>query len=146
MCVSTFLLVFFDSLAGKAFLVRSIKLCLVDNQRSSGVAVAGFETCWFEAGSSTSRSPPIERTLTSRKIGPSPHQAFSSVSVAFYRYSDLFSSSLYWCVEYFLFCSNPKDFSIDGTDKDPIFDSLKSIAMLPSSPPKNDDQLDDSAV
>jgi hypothetical protein len=30
--VFTFLLVFFDSLAGKAFLARSIKLCLVDNQ------------------------------------------------------------------------------------------------------------------
>jgi hypothetical protein len=29
----------FDSLAEKAFSARSIKLCLVDNQRSSGVAV-----------------------------------------------------------------------------------------------------------
>jgi hypothetical protein len=37
--------VFFDSLAGKAFLARSIKLCLVDNQRSSGVTVAGLESC-----------------------------------------------------------------------------------------------------
>jgi hypothetical protein len=37
--------VFFDSLAGKAFLARSIKLCLVDNQRSSGVTVVGFESC-----------------------------------------------------------------------------------------------------
>jgi len=35
--------VFFDSLAGKAFSARSIKLCLVDNQRSGGVTVAGFE-------------------------------------------------------------------------------------------------------
>ncbi len=43
--VFTFLLVLFDSLAGKAFLARSIKLCLVDNQRSSGVTVAGFESC-----------------------------------------------------------------------------------------------------
>ena len=43
--VYTFLLVFFDSLAGKAFSARSIKLCLVDNQRSYGVAVAGFESC-----------------------------------------------------------------------------------------------------
>jgi ABC-type microcin C transport system permease subunit YejB len=34
------LLVFFDSLAGKFFLMRSIKLCLVDNQWSSGVAIA----------------------------------------------------------------------------------------------------------
>ena len=66
---------FFDSLAGKALLARSIKLCLVDNQRSSGVVVAGFESCWFEAGSPTSRSPPIERTFTSQKLGPSPHQA-----------------------------------------------------------------------
>jgi len=39
------LLVFFDALAGKAFSERSIKLCLVDNQRSYGVAVAGFESC-----------------------------------------------------------------------------------------------------
>ena len=38
--VYIFLLVFFDLLAGKAFLMRSIKLCLVDNQRSSGVTVA----------------------------------------------------------------------------------------------------------
>jgi hypothetical protein len=37
-----FLLVFFDSLAGKAFSARSIKLCLVDNQQSSGVTVAGL--------------------------------------------------------------------------------------------------------
>jgi hypothetical protein len=35
----------FDSLAGKAFLARSIKLCLVDNQRNSGVIVVGFESC-----------------------------------------------------------------------------------------------------
>jgi hypothetical protein len=43
--VFTFLLVLFDSLAGKAFLARSIKLCLVDNQWSSGVMVVGFESC-----------------------------------------------------------------------------------------------------
>jgi hypothetical protein len=41
----TFLLVFFDSFAGKSFLARSIKLWLVDNQRSSGVTVVGFESC-----------------------------------------------------------------------------------------------------
>ena len=64
---------FFDSLTEKAFLARSIKLWLVDNQRSSGVAVAGFESYWLEAGSSTSRSPPIKRTLISRKIGPTSH-------------------------------------------------------------------------
>ena len=45
-----------------------------------------------------------------------------------------------------MFCSNPEDFGIEGMDKDPIFDSLKSIAKLPSSPPENDDRLDDSAV
>jgi len=39
--VYTFLLLFFDSLAGKAILATSIKLCLVDNQPSSGVAIAG---------------------------------------------------------------------------------------------------------
>jgi len=50
--VHTFLLMFSDSLAGKAFLTRSIKLYLVDNQRSSSVAIAGFESCWFEVGSS----------------------------------------------------------------------------------------------
>ena len=66
--VYIFLLVSFDSLAGKAFLERSIKLCLVENQRSSGVAVVGFESCWFEARLSTSRSPPIEHTLTSRRF------------------------------------------------------------------------------
>ena len=33
-----------------------------------------------------------------------------------------------------------------GGEKDPIFDSLKNIAKLPSSPPKNDDRLEDSAV
>jgi hypothetical protein len=39
-CVFTiFLLVFSIRLQGKAFMVRSIKLCLVDNQRSSGVMV-----------------------------------------------------------------------------------------------------------
>ena len=41
--VYIFLLVFFDSLAGKAFSVRSIMLCLVDNQQSGGVMVAVFE-------------------------------------------------------------------------------------------------------
>ena len=45
-----------------------------------------------------------------------------------------------------MLCSNPEDFGILGTDKDPIFDSLKSIAKLPSSPPKKGDRLDDSAV
>ena len=45
-----------------------------------------------------------------------------------------------------MLCSNPEDFGILGMDKDPIFDSLKSIAKLPSSPPKNGDRLDDSAV
>jgi hypothetical protein len=52
-----YLLVFFDPLAGLAFLARSIKLCLVDNQQRSGVTVAvvrivtdykpGSPTSWF---------------------------------------------------------------------------------------------------
>jgi hypothetical protein len=41
--VYPFLLVFFDSLAAKAFLARSIKLCSVDNQWSSGVTVVGVQ-------------------------------------------------------------------------------------------------------
>jgi len=45
-----------------------------------------------------------------------------------------------------LFGSNPEDFGVEGTDKDPIFDSLKSIAKLPSSPPKDNDRLDGSAI
>jgi len=45
-----------------------------------------------------------------------------------------------------LFGSNPEDFGVEGMDKDPIFDSLKSIAKLPSSPPKDNDRLDGSAV
>jgi hypothetical protein len=49
-CVFTiFFLVFSSRLQGKAFVVRSIKLCLVDNQQSSGVTVAGSESCQFEA-------------------------------------------------------------------------------------------------
>ena len=61
-------------------------------------------------------------------------------------YSYLFSSPLYCCVEYFLSCSNPKAFGVEGTNKDPIFDSLRSIAKLPPSPSKNDDRLDDFAI
>jgi len=45
-----------------------------------------------------------------------------------------------------LFGSNPEDFGVEGTDKYPIFDSLKSITMLPSSPPKDNDRLDGPAV
>jgi hypothetical protein len=45
-----------------------------------------------------------------------------------------------------LFCSNPEDFGIEGGEKDPIFDSLKNITKLPSSPPKDDDRLDYSAA
>jgi hypothetical protein len=43
-------------------LARSIKLCLVDNQQSSGITVVGFESCWFKARLSTSSSPQIEFT------------------------------------------------------------------------------------
>ena len=35
---------------------------------------------------------------------------------------------------------------VEGGEKDHIFDSLKNITKLPSSPPKGDDRLDDSAV
>jgi hypothetical protein len=37
--------VFFDSLAGKSLLGEVNQVVLVDNQRSSGVMVAGFESC-----------------------------------------------------------------------------------------------------
>jgi hypothetical protein len=57
-------------------------LCLVDNQQSSGVVVAGFESCQFEVGSSMLSPPPTEFTPTSRKIGPSPHQVVSRFQVA----------------------------------------------------------------
>ena len=40
--VYALLLVFFDSLTEKAFLARSIKLCLVENQQSSGIMFAGL--------------------------------------------------------------------------------------------------------
>jgi hypothetical protein len=48
MLILSFLLVFFDCLCfsirlqGKTFLARSIDLYLVDNQRSSGVVLAGI--------------------------------------------------------------------------------------------------------
>jgi len=49
---------------------ESIKLCFVHNQRSSGVTVAGFESCWLEARSWTSSSPQSNLSTTSQKIGP----------------------------------------------------------------------------
>ena len=70
LCVYPFLLVFFDLLAGKVFLAKSIKLCFVDNQRSSSVMVAGL---WIVL----IRSPDRQRHIlhnrfypTPRKIGP----------------------------------------------------------------------------
>jgi len=45
-----------------------------------------------------------------------------------------------------LFCSNPDAFGVDDTEKDPIFDTLKSITQLPFSTSKNDDRLDDFAA
>ena len=36
---------------GLAFVARWIVQCMVDNQRRSGAAIAGFESCWLEAGS-----------------------------------------------------------------------------------------------
>ena len=56
---------FFDSLAGKVFLARSIKLCLVDNKRSSGVTVTGFKLNRQRRDLYKSNLP-----VTSRKIGP----------------------------------------------------------------------------
>jgi hypothetical protein len=59
-CVfNIFLLVFSIHLQGKAFMARSIKLCLVDNQLSSGVTVAGSESCRFEAKIANVESPQI---------------------------------------------------------------------------------------
>ena len=43
------------------------------------------------------------------------------------------------------FCSNPDALGIDESEKG-IFYSLKNIAQLPPSPPKEDDQLGDSAA
>jgi hypothetical protein len=72
--------VFFDSLAGKAFLARSIKLCLIDNQRSSGVTVAGIRIV-------SDLKPDRQRRdlhksnlpVTSRKIGHVSHQLVSKL-------------------------------------------------------------------
>jgi len=68
--------VFFDSLAGKAFLARSIKLCLVENQWSSGVMVAGFESClvWnritnVEFSTNLTYQLPLERSGLYSSIG-----------------------------------------------------------------------------
>ena len=43
------------------------------------------------------------------------------------------------------FCSNPSALGIDELEKG-IFYSLKNIAQLPPSPPKEDDRLGDSAA
>ena len=43
------------------------------------------------------------------------------------------------------FCSNPDALGIDESEKG-IFNSLKSIARLPSSLPKEDDRLGDSVT
>jgi hypothetical protein len=65
-CVFTiFLLVFSIRLQGKAFVARSIKLCLVDNQRSSGVMVAGFESCRFEVKIANAESPQMDISIES---------------------------------------------------------------------------------
>ena len=44
-----------------------------------------------------------------------------------------------------LFCSNPDALGIDESEKG-IFNSLRSIARLPSSLPKEDDRLGDFAA
>ena len=43
------------------------------------------------------------------------------------------------------FCSNPDALGVDESEKG-IFDSLRNIAQLPSSSPKEDDRLGDSGV
>ena len=83
----SFLLVSFDSLAGKAFSARSIKLCLVDNQQSSGITVAwlrisGITVAWLRIVLIRSRIANITYSInrichTSRKIGRSSHQVVS---------------------------------------------------------------------
>jgi hypothetical protein len=63
-CLLTiFLLVFSIRLQREAFVARSIKLCLVDNQRSSGVMVAGSKSCRFEAKIVNIESPPIDISI-----------------------------------------------------------------------------------
>jgi hypothetical protein len=54
---------FLIRLQGKAFVARSIKLCLIDNQRSSGVTVAGSESSRFEAKIANVESPPIDISI-----------------------------------------------------------------------------------
>ena len=44
-----------------------------------------------------------------------------------------------------MFCSNPDALGIDESEKG-MFGSLKSIAQLPPSPPKEDDRVADSAA
>ena len=44
-----------------------------------------------------------------------------------------------------MFCSNPDAFGIDESEKG-IFDSLKNITQLPSSPSKDGDRLGDTAA
>jgi hypothetical protein len=58
-----FLLVFSIHLQGKAFVVRSIKLCLVDKQWSSGVTVAGSKSCQYEAKIANIMSPQIDISI-----------------------------------------------------------------------------------
>jgi hypothetical protein len=70
--------VYFDLLAGTAFLARSIKLCLVDNQRSSGVEqwCNGYRNrIVFDLTPDRQRRDLHKSNLlvTSRKIGPGPH-------------------------------------------------------------------------
>jgi len=77
-------------------LARSIKLCLVDNQWSSGVTVAGFESCWFEAGSPTSSSPQIEfiNYLSEDRAWP------SSIGIRYLRFTTRYNLV---CLDSYLF-------------------------------------------
>ena len=47
---------------------------------------------------------------------------------------------------FFLFCSNSEDYGVKDMDKDPVFDSHKSIAKLPSILQADKDQLDTFVV
>jgi hypothetical protein len=51
LCSSLFLFVSSIRRQGLALVARSIVQRMVDNQRRCGAAIAGFESCWLEAGS-----------------------------------------------------------------------------------------------
>jgi hypothetical protein len=77
-----FLLVFSIRLYGKAFVARSIKLCLVDNQQSSGVTVVGFESCRLEAKIANFESAPIDISVYLSKDRAIAYHLVSGFQVA----------------------------------------------------------------